>query len=122
MQELFSKHGIAKEDVPPFFHTWFNCSLLIACSHLSSYECGPLPIFVALLGILSAVYNMYQPWRWTIFKSLEALSRKVLEDEALTGLDDKARDKLIAHDKLKAEKVKNALEKSRLKEVEKKKK
>jgi hypothetical protein len=56
------------------------------------------------------------------FNSLEAASGEVLEDEALAGLDDKASEKLIAHDKLKAEKVKDALEKSRLKEVEKKKK
>jgi hypothetical protein len=56
------------------------------------------------------------------FKSLEALDRIVLLDEALAGLDDKACDKFIAHDKLKAEKVKDALEKTCLKEVEKKKK
>jgi CRISPR/Cas system CMR subunit Cmr6 (Cas7 group RAMP superfamily) len=49
-------------------------------------------------------------------------TKKFKEAEALAGLDDKARDKLIAHDKLKAEKVKDTLEKSRLKEVEKKKK
>jgi hypothetical protein len=56
------------------------------------------------------------------FKSLEAAGGKVLKDEALASLDDKARDKLIAYDKLKAEKVKDALEKNCLKEVEKKKK
>jgi hypothetical protein len=55
-------------------------------------------------------------------KSLEAVGGVVLEDEALAGLDDKTRDKLIAQDKMKAEKVKDALEKSRLKEVERKKK
>jgi hypothetical protein len=55
------------------------------------------------------------------FKSLEAVCGVVLEDEALAGLDDKNRDKLIAHDKLKAKKVKDALEKTRLKEVERKK-
>jgi hypothetical protein len=37
-------------------------------------------------------------------------------------LDDKVRDKLIAQNKLKAEKVKNALKKTYLKVVEKKKK
>jgi hypothetical protein len=56
------------------------------------------------------------------FKSLEAVGWVVAEDEALAGLDDKTRDKLIAQDKLKAEKVKDALEKTRLKEVERKKK
>jgi hypothetical protein len=56
------------------------------------------------------------------FKSLEAVGGVVLEDETLAGLDDKTRDKLIAQDKLKAKKVKDALEKTRLKEVEKKKK
>jgi hypothetical protein len=56
------------------------------------------------------------------FKSLETIDGVVLEDEALAGLDDKALDKLIAHDKLKAEKVKDALEKTCLKEVEKMKK
>jgi hypothetical protein len=40
----------------------------------------------------------------------------------LAGLDDKTREKLIVQDKLKAEKVKDALEKTRLKEVERKKK
>jgi hypothetical protein len=53
-----------------------------------------------------------------MFKSLDA----VAEDEALVGLDDKTHEKLIAQDKLKAEKVKDALEKTRLKEVERKKK
>jgi hypothetical protein len=56
------------------------------------------------------------------FKSLEAVGGVVLEDEALVGLDDKVRDKLIAQNKLKAEKVKNALKKTYLKVVEKKKK
>jgi hypothetical protein len=56
------------------------------------------------------------------FNSLEAVGGVVAEDEALAGLDDKKREKLIAQDKLKAEKVKDALEKIRLKEVEKKKK
>jgi hypothetical protein len=56
------------------------------------------------------------------FKSMEAAGGDVLEAEALAGLDDKAYNKLIAQNKLKAVKVKDALEKSRLKEVEKKKK
>jgi hypothetical protein len=56
------------------------------------------------------------------FKSLEAVGGVVAEDEALAGLDDKTHEKLIAQDKLKAEKVKDALEKTRLKEVERKKK
>jgi hypothetical protein len=46
----------------------------------------------------------------------------VLEDEALASLDDKIRDKFIVYNKLKAEKVKDALEKTCLKEVERKKK
>jgi hypothetical protein len=54
-------------------------------------------------------------------KSLEVVGGIVAEDEALAGLDDKTRNKLIAQDKLKAEKVKDALEKTCLKEVEKKK-
>jgi hypothetical protein len=54
--------------------------------------------------------------------TLEAVGRVVLEDEALACLDDKTREKLIAQDKLKAEKVKEALERTRLKEVERKKK
>jgi hypothetical protein len=57
-----------------------------------------------------------------MFKSLEAVGGVVAEDEALAGLDDKTREKLIAQDKLKAEKVKDALEKTHLKEVERKKK
>jgi hypothetical protein len=56
------------------------------------------------------------------FKSLEAVGGVVAEDEALVGLDDKTGEKLIAHDKLKAKKVKDALEKTRLKEVERKEK
>ena len=47
---------------------------------------------------------------------------EVLEAKALVGLNDKACEKLIAQDKLKAEKVKDALEESHWKEVEKKKK
>jgi hypothetical protein len=57
-----------------------------------------------------------------MFKSLDAVGGVVVVDEALAGLDDKIREKLIAQDKLKAEKVKDALEKTRLKEVERKKK
>jgi hypothetical protein len=45
----------------------------------------------------------------------------VLEVEALAGLNDKACEKLIAQDKLKTEKAKDALEESHWKEVEKKK-
>jgi hypothetical protein len=56
------------------------------------------------------------------FNSLDVVGGVVLEDEALAGLDDKTRDKLIAHDKLKAEKVKDTLEKTCLKKVERKKK
>ena len=56
------------------------------------------------------------------FKSLEAVGGIVLEDETLADLDDKTRDKLITQDKLKAKKVKDALEKTYFKEVEKKKK
>jgi hypothetical protein len=55
------------------------------------------------------------------FKSLEAIGGVVLEDEALAGLNDKTHDKLITQDKLKAEKVRDALEKTRLKEVVRKK-
>jgi hypothetical protein len=51
------------------------------------------------------------------FNSLEAIGGVVLEDEALAGLDDKTRNKLIAQDKLKVEKVKDVLEKTYLKEV-----
>jgi hypothetical protein len=36
------------------------------------------------------------------FKSLEAVGGVVAKDEALVGLDDKTREKLIAQDKLKA--------------------
>jgi hypothetical protein len=56
------------------------------------------------------------------FKSLEAVGGIVAEDEALARLDDKTHEKLIVQDKRKAKKVKDALEKTRLKEVEKKKK
>jgi hypothetical protein len=56
------------------------------------------------------------------FNSLEVVGGVVAEDEALASLDDKTHEKLIAQDKLKAEKVKDALEKTCLKEVERKKK
>jgi hypothetical protein len=56
------------------------------------------------------------------FNSLEVVGGVVAEDEALAGGGDKTREKLIVQDKLKAEKVKDALEKTRLKEVERKKK
>jgi hypothetical protein len=54
------------------------------------------------------------------FNSLEVVGGVVAEDEALAGGGDKTREKLIVQDKLKAEKVKDALEKTRLKEVERK--
>jgi hypothetical protein len=57
-----------------------------------------------------------------MFKLLDAVGGVVTEDEALAGLDDKTHEKFIAQDKLKAEKVKDALEKTNLKEVERKKK
>ena len=57
-----------------------------------------------------------------MYKSLDAIGGVVVKDEALVGLDEKTRKKLIAQDNLKVEKVKDALEKTRLKEVEKKKK
>jgi hypothetical protein len=64
---------------------------------------------------------------WVLFwclkqKKLESVFPHgvIAEDEALAGLDYKTREKLIAQDKLKAEKVKDALEKTRLKEVERK--
>lgn len=53
---------------------------------------------------------------------MEAVGGVVAENEALAGLDDKTCEKLIAQDKLKVEKVKDALEKTHLKEVERKKK
>jgi hypothetical protein len=53
------------------------------------------------------------------FNSLEAVGGDVLEGEALVGLDDKMRERLIAQDKKKVGKVKDALEKTRLKELEK---
>jgi hypothetical protein len=56
------------------------------------------------------------------FNSLEVVGGILTKDEALAGLDDKTSEKLIAQDKLKVEKVKDALEKTRLKEVERKKK
>jgi ATP-dependent exoDNAse (exonuclease V) alpha subunit len=55
------------------------------------------------------------------FNSLEATNTNMLKVEALASLDDKAGKKFIAHDKVKARKVKDALEKNCLKEVEKKK-
>jgi hypothetical protein len=57
-----------------------------------------------------------------MIKSLDTIGGVVAKDEALAGLDDKTHEKLIAQDKLKVEKVKDALEKTRLKEVERKKK
>jgi hypothetical protein len=50
---------------------------------------------------------------------LEAVGGEVLKGEALASLNDKAHERLIAAVKVKARKVKDALEKSRLKEVEK---
>jgi hypothetical protein len=122
MQELFPKRGIAKEDLPPFLQTWLDHS---------STDCMFSPIQLRtwtsahLRGI--AWYLECRPQHVhdlevDIFKSLDVVSGVVAEDEALAGLDDKTCEKLIAQDKLKAEKVKDALEKTRLKEVERKKK
>ena len=76
---------------------------------------------MALLGILSVVHNMCQAWKRTNSTPWRH-SGDVLKVEALAGLNDKGRNKLIAEDKLKAKKVKDALEQSYLKEVEMKKK
>jgi hypothetical protein len=48
-----------------------------------------------------------------MFKSLDAVGGVVVVDEALAGLDDKIREKLIAQDKLKAEKVKEKTQKGK---------
>jgi hypothetical protein len=122
IQELYPKRGIAKEDLISFLQTWLDCTSIDCMfspgqlktwtsAHLRGVawylECGPQ--HVSELEVDK-------------FKSLEAVGEVVAEDEALAGLDDKTREKLIAQDKLKAEKVKDALEKTRLKEVERKKK
>lgn len=70
-------------------------------------ECGPLHV----LDLVKDNFN-----------ALEATGRDVLEGEASTSLNDKAHERLIAQDKMKARKVKDVLKKTRLKEVEKKKK
>jgi hypothetical protein len=57
-----------------------------------------------------------------MFNSLEAACGKMLEGEVYAGLDGKACERLISIDKVKVGKVKDALEKNCLKEVEKKKK
>jgi hypothetical protein len=121
-QELFPKRGIAKEDLPPFLQTWLDRSssdFMFSPGQLKTWttahlrgvawylECGPQHVLELEVDK---------------FKSLEAVGGVVAEDEALAGLDDKTCEKLIAQDKLKAEKVKDALEKTRLKEVERKKK
>jgi hypothetical protein len=122
MQELFPKRGIAKEDLPPFLQTWLDrtsTDCMFSPSQLRTWtsahlrgvawylECGPQHV---------PALEKEQ------FKSLEAVGGVIAEDEALASLDDKTREKLIAQDKLKAKKVKDALEKTRLKEVERKKK
>jgi hypothetical protein len=121
-QELFPKRGIAKEDLPPFLQTWLD---------RTSTDCmfSPLQIRTWTSAHLRGVawYLECGPQHVPTlekeqFNSLEAVGGVVAEDEALAGLDDKTREKLIVQDKLKAEKVKDALEKTRLKEVERKKK
>jgi hypothetical protein len=119
-QELFPKYRIGKEDLPPFLQTWLDRTSLDCM-----FSSGQLKTWTSahLRGV--AWYLEYGPQHVPKlevdkFKSLEAVGGVVLEDEALVGLDDKTRDKLIAQDKLKAEKVKDALEKTRLKEVERK--
>jgi hypothetical protein len=119
---LFAKHGIAKEDLRPFLQTWLDHSspdCMFSPRQLQTWTS------VHLRGV--AWYRECNPQYVSNlevdkFKSLEAASGEVSEAIALAGLVDKACDKLIAQEKLKAEKVKDALEKSRLKEVEKKKK
>ena len=120
--KLLPKHGIAKEDLPPFLHTWLNRyspDCMFSPRQLQTWNSAHLR------GV--AWYIEFGPQHVPTlevdkFKSLEAAGGKVLEDESLASLDDKVRDKLIAQDKAKVEKVKDALEKSSLKEVEKKKK
>jgi hypothetical protein len=89
---------------PPQLRTWTSAHLRGVGWYL---ECGPQHV---------------PALEKELFNSLEAVGGVSAEDEALAGLDDKTRDKLIAQDKLKADKVKDALEKTRLKEAERKKK
>jgi hypothetical protein len=122
MQELFPKHRIVKEDLPLFLDTWLNRS-----SPNCMFSLGQLRMWtsIQLQGVawyLECGLQHVLDLEVDKFKSLEAAGRKVLEAEALAGLDDKARDKFIAQDKLKSEKIKDALERSPMKEVEKKKK
>jgi hypothetical protein len=121
-QELFPKHGIAKEDLPPFLQTWLDCAstdCMFSPSQLRTWTSANL---CGVAWYLECGPQHVPTLEREQFNSLEAVGGVVAEDEASAGLDDKTRDKLIAQDKLKAEKVKDALEKTRLKEVERKKK
>jgi hypothetical protein len=121
-QELFPKRGIAKEDLLPFLQTWLDrtsTDCMFSPSQLRTWTSAHLR---GVAWYLECGPQHAPALEKEQFNSLEAVGGIVAEDEALAGLDDKAREKLIAQDKLKAEKVKDALEKTRLKEVERKKK
>jgi hypothetical protein len=122
MQELFPKWGIAKEDLPPFLKTWLDHSspdCMFSPTQLRTWTSAHLQ---GVAWYLECGPQHVPDLEVDMFKSLDAVGGVVAEDEALAGLDDKTCEKLIAQDKLKAEKVKDALEKTCLKEVERKKK
>jgi hypothetical protein len=98
-QELFPKRGIAKEDLPPFLQTWLDCS-----SSECMFSPGQLKTSAHLRGVawyLECGPQHVPELEVDKFKSLEGIGGVVAEDEALAGLDDKTREKLIVQDKLK---------------------
>jgi hypothetical protein len=121
-QELFPKYRIGKEDLPPFLQTWLDRTSPECVFSLGQLKTWTFANLRGVAWYLECGPQHVPELEVDKFKSLEAVGGVVLEDEALASLDDKTPDKLIAQDKLKAEKVKDALEKTRLKEVERKKK
>jgi hypothetical protein len=121
-QELFPKHGIAKEDLPPFLQMWLDRSSPDYMFFLSQPRTWTSAHLWGVAWYLECGPQHVPDLEVDKFKSFKAAGGEVLEAEALARLDDKPCEKLIAEDKLKAKKVKDALEKTCLKEVEKKKK
>jgi hypothetical protein len=95
-QELFRKREIAKEDLPPFLQTWLDRT-----SPDCMFSHGQLKTWTSahLRGVawyLKCGPQHVPELEVDRFKSLEAVGGVVAEDEALAGLDDKTREKLIA--------------------------
>jgi hypothetical protein len=93
---LFPKRGIAKEDLPPFLQTWLDhtsTDCMFSPSQLQTWTSAHLS---GVAWYLECSPQHVPALEKEQFNSLEAIGGVVAEDEALAGLNDKTREKLIA--------------------------